>query len=61
MSVSWSGPVPWLWPPSVRGGCPGGGLWLIRMEIVFPSLERWPYVGAAQIFPDTVKRRFWKN
>ena len=25
-----------------------------RMEIVFPSLERWPCVGAAQIFPDTV-------
>ena len=25
-----------------------------RMEIVFPSLERWPRVGAAQIFPDTV-------
>lgn len=44
----------------VRGGCTGGGLWLIRMEIVFPSLERWPYVGAAQIFPDTVCcKEFW--
>lgn len=37
----------------VCGGCIGGGLWLIRMEIVFPKLEREPRVGAAPIFPDT--------
>lgn len=37
----------------VRGGGTGGGLWLVGMEIVFPSLEHWPYVGAAQILPDT--------
>lgn len=38
----------------VRGGGAGGGWWLMRMETVFPSLERRPSVGAARIFPDTV-------
>lgn len=38
----------------VCGGCIRGGLWLIRMEIVFPKLEREPHVGAAPTFPDTV-------
>jgi hypothetical protein len=26
----------------------------MRMEIIFPSLECWPPVGAAQIFSDTM-------
>lgn len=54
-SVSWAGLCPWLWPLcSVCGECTGGGLWLIRMEILFPRLERLPCVGAGPIFPDTV-------
>ena len=52
--LGWAMPLALASVCRVRGGCPGGGLWLIRMEIVFPSLERWPSVGAAQIFPDTV-------
>lgn len=53
--VSQAGPCPWLWPLcAVCGVCTGGGLWLSRMEIIFSSLEHWPCVGAAQIFPDTV-------
>jgi hypothetical protein len=35
-------------------GALGVGAWLMRMEIIFPSLECWPPVGAAQIFSDTM-------
>lgn len=38
----------------VCGGCIGGGVWRIRMEIIFPKLERGPRVGAALSFPDAV-------